>query len=103
MTSNYYRDSLRSLLDDAELARVDALLADAPASVSFGMWFAERGHVLIGAKLDGMLAGWLMVPAVDETEARMLGETLADGLARCYAPLRDAREATRLLLRRVAH
>lgn len=97
------RDSLASFLAVDELARVDALVADTPKNSTFGSWLPERGAVVVGAKLDGALAGWLLVPAVDEFEAQLLAETIAEGLARTYGPMREARRAAAALIRKVGH
>lgn len=102
-TASPYRDSLKTLLTAAELARVDAIIANAPPNVTFASWLHERGMVCVGAKLDGVLAGWLLVPAADEHEAHALGVDLADGLARCYGPMRKARQAAAAAIRKAAH
>lgn len=102
-TPNHYRDLLQTLLTVDELARVDALIASTPPAGVFASWLPERGMVLVGCKLDGELGGWLLVPAADEFEARALGEHLANGLARSYGPLREARRASAAAIRKASH
>ena len=97
------RDSLATILSAVELARVDELVVNASPNASFGLWLSERGMVVVGAKLDGELVGWLLVPVADEFEARALAETLSEGLAQLYGPMRAAREAAAEALKKAAH
>lgn len=96
-------ESLKVSLSADELARVNAMLAKAARSSTFATWLAGRGAVLVGAVLDGELAGWLIAPAIDEAEGRVLGESIADGLAALYDSMRAARAAAAEALRKAAH
>lgn len=101
--NDIYRTALEATLSPGDMARVVAILADSPADATFGVWIPARSLVVVGAKLGGVLVGWLVVPAADEFEARALGESLAEGLAACYGPMREAREAAVDAIRRAAH
>jgi len=95
--------SLSDVLTSFELAQVRAIVEGAPASAALATWLAERRLLFIGAKVNGALIGWMLLPAADAFEARELGEPLADRLADLYGPLREAREAMAAAIRRASH
>lgn len=86
-----------------EFAQVRAMLDGAPSSAALATWLAERRLLFIAAKVDGALIGWMLLPAADAFEARDLGEPLAGRLADLYGPLREAREAMVVAIRRASH
>ncbi len=97
------RESLGGLLSAPELERLDALVAAAPTSATAATWLETRGLLWVGAKVGGELIGWLLTPAGDEAEARVMGETLAALLAQACGPMREARQAAAEAIRKAAH
>jgi len=96
-------DSLQGVLTQDELAQVRAMLDGAPSSAALATWLAARGLLVVAAKVDGAIIGWMLLPAADAFEARELGEPLAGRLADLYGPLREAREAMAAAIRRASH
>lgn len=96
-------DRLAPLLSPPELARLRHLLSEAPTSATAATFFATRELLWVGAKVEGELSGWLLTPAADEAEARVVGESLCAALAQAYGPLREAREAAVEAIRKAAH
>lgn len=96
-------ESLKVLLTTAEHDHIVLELEAAPAGAVYGTFLERIGAALVIAKVDGEVTGYFLTHASDADEGREIARALADRLAREYAEGRDAREAVRLLLKRIAH
>ena len=96
-------ERLRALLAARELEEVRELVERAPATAAAAIHLVGPGLLWVGAKLDGELAGWLLSPAADEADARVMGESLCALLAQAYGPLREARATAAEAIRKASH
>lgn len=95
-------ESMKALLTPAEYDVVAARLEAATTSVVVGTWLPRVSAVLVALKHEGAVAGWLVSSVTNKVEAEAAARDIAARLAADFEATRDAREAARLLIARIA-
>lgn len=96
-------ESLQALLAPDEYEHLAGMIAAAPLRSVVSRWVDRLSAAVIVVKIDDEVASHLSVYASGAREGKEIAADIAANLANAYAATRDAREATRLLLRRLAH
>lgn len=95
------QEGMRAVLTEREHRDLAARLETAPASVVIGAWIRRVSAVLVVLRYEGVVQGWIVSSAANESEAYATARDIAAQLEANFEATRDAREAARLLLERI--